>query len=267
MNRALLVGINTYPSAPLRGCLNDIRAMATFLTEQCDFALEDIRLLADKRATKTAIVERLGWLLNGLRAGDRVLFQFSGHGVQLPTRNPQGEVDGLDEAICPYDFDWTDAHTIRDKEFAQIFANIPKGVEFIWISDSCHSGDLTKAMPPEGILNKTLLPPLDIDWRLQTAKSKNIRSRGMQRTAQQLNLALISGCEDKQTSADAYIKGNYHGALTYFLLDELQKKDGLSLPLNKLIKKVRKALKAKGYPQVPQLEGSEIIQNKGFLAV
>src|SRR6516162_11950800 len=115
MNRAFLVGINKYPSQPLKGCVNDVVDMANFLVSKCNFAMEDIRLLVDERATKAAIIERLDWLLKGLKSGDRILFHYSGHGVQLPARNIQGEVDSLDEAICPVDFDWTDEHTIRDK--------------------------------------------------------------------------------------------------------------------------------------------------------
>ena len=34
--------------------------------------------------------------------------------------------------------------TLKDNDFATIFAKIPAGVEAIWIADSCHSGDLTK---------------------------------------------------------------------------------------------------------------------------
>ena len=49
------------------------------------------------------------------------------------TRNPQGEVDGLDEAICPVNFSWSDLDStaIRDKDFFEIFKSIPAGVEFV----------------------------------------------------------------------------------------------------------------------------------------
>ena len=70
MNRGLLVGINSYPGAPLRGCVNDVLDMAQFLTKACGFAMNDIRLLTDDRATTTGILERIGWLLTGLKAGD-----------------------------------------------------------------------------------------------------------------------------------------------------------------------------------------------------
>ena len=39
MNRALLVGINKYPSSPLNGCINDIQDMADFLVGKCKFAM------------------------------------------------------------------------------------------------------------------------------------------------------------------------------------------------------------------------------------
>ena len=182
MNRALLVGINAYPSQPLRGCVNDVVDMARLITSKpFGFKKKGVRLLTDARATRDAIWDLLGWLTAGLRAGDRVLFHYSGHGVQLPTRNPAGEVDKLDEAICPVDFDWTDATTIRDKEFARIFSAVPPGVEFVWISDSCHSQDLTRVMLPPSvdIRIKTMLPPADIEWRLQTAKEEQVATLGM----------------------------------------------------------------------------------------
>jgi hypothetical protein len=267
MNRALLVGINKYPSQPLNGCVNDVQDMANFLVSQCDFKMDDIRLLVDERATRDAIVDRLGWLLTGLKSGDRVLFHYSGHGVQLPTRNPQGEVDGLDEAICPVDFDWTEAHTIRDKEFHRIFSAIPKGVEFIWVSDSCHSADLSKEIPKKDIRIKTLEIPADIQWRINTAKAKGLEADRFEKTAAVLNLALISGCKSDQTSADAVFDQRSNGALTYFLLKQLKGQDGLKAPLKKLVEEVQEDLKRAEYEQIPQLEGSRTIRAKEFLAV
>lgn len=267
MNRALLIGINTYPSSPLNGCVNDISDMAKFLTEKCQFAMDDVRLLANDRATKKNIIERLNWLLKDLKSGDRIVFHYSGHGVRLPTRNKKGEVDGLDEAICPYDFDWTEDHTIRDKEFAQIFSTIPEGVEFIWISDSCHSGDLERALVKESGKKKTINLPVDIEWRLQTAKQKKIDTAMLTKSAQHLHLALISGCKSNQTSADAMFKKRYNGALTYFLLGELNKTGGLTKPLTQIVKDVNVALKKKGFSQISTIDGCSRIMKKPFLTL
>ena len=266
MNRALLVGINKYPGQPLNGCVNDVQDMANFLVSRCGFAMDDIRLLVDERATKDAIVDRLNWLVTGLKEGDRILFHYSGHGAQLPTRNPEGEVDGLDEVICPVDFDWSDAHLIRDKEFNKIFSLLPNGVECVWISDSCHSGDLWREMVQPTFNIKTIIPPADINWRLHTAIEKNIKIRGLKMMASELNLALISGCKSNQTSADACFDNKYNGALTYFLLKELQSENGLNEPLSTLVANVCGALKKHRYSQVPQLEGTSAVKSKSFLA-
>jgi metacaspase-1 len=266
MNRALIVGINTYPSAPLDGCVNDVNDLAQFLVQKCRFNMADIRLLTDNRATKAAIVERLGWLLNGVQKGDRLLFHYSGHGVQFPTRNPAGEVDGLDEAICPVDFDWTDDHTIRDKDFYQLFSSVPDGVEFVWISDSCHSGDLSRALPPQGVKYRRMLPPADIHWRLQTAKQQKIRGLTMPGAAANVHAALIAACRSDQEAADARFHGRPNGALTYFLLQELKQASGLTEPLMTVITNVTKALAQNGYVQVPDAEGDPSLTAKGFLA-
>ena len=268
MNRALLVGINEYPSSPLEGCVNDVTDMANFLVSRCGFALSEIRLLTDKRATRNGIVDRVNWLLRKVKKGDRILFHYSGHGAQLPTRNPSGEVDGLDEVICPVDFDWTDEHTIRDKDFVKLFKNVPEGVEFIWISDSCHSGDLSRAIPPKGKKEKRLIAPADIQWRRQTALcEKSIEPLTMVRAGSLLQGALISGCRSDQTSADAYFNKKPNGALTYFLLKELQKTNGLKAPLAVIIKNVRKSLKGNKFSQVPQLEGSSVVLQKPFMVI
>jgi hypothetical protein len=266
MNRALLVGINKYPTAPLRGCINDVVDIADLLVSKLGFAADDIRLLTDERATKQAIIERLGWLLTGLRAGDRVLFYYSGHGVQMATRNPQGEVDGLDEAICPVDFDWTDEHAIRDKEFNRIFAPIPIGVEFVWISDSCHSGDLLKLIMSADIRVKTITPPADIQWRIDVAKSKSIKALGIEKVAANINLALITGCKSNQTSADAVFNSRPNGALSYFLLQELSKERGLEKTLSQILESVNASLRQQHYSQEPQLEGNSLLHTRPFLS-
>lgn len=270
MNRALLVGINEYPSQPLNGCVNDVVDMSNFLVDHCGFAMDDVRLLVDGRATKNAIIERLGWLLNGVKAGDRIYFHYSGHGVQMPTRNPQGEVDGLDEAICPVDFDWSDEHTIRDKEFHQIFSAVPKGVEFIWVSDSCHSADLSRAMmrETEGKMMsvRTMLPPADIYWRIQTAKSKKMKAMGFEKAVSNLNLALISGCQSDQTSADAVFGGRANGALTYFLLKVVGSEKPHKMSLSKVVEKVNVALDLENFTQNPQIEGDTQLLNKPFFS-
>lgn len=265
MNRALLVGINNYPTAPLNGCVNDVTDMAGFLVDHCSFRKNEISLLVNERATRIGILERLGLLLTGIQSGDRIFFHFSGHGVQLPTRNPQGEWDGLDEVICPYEFNWTEDTTLRDKEFASIFSSIPKGVLFTWVCDSCHSEDVHKMManPSLQVKKRTIDPPADIAWGIETAQEKNIIPFGIRRIADG-NVLLVSGCKSDETSADAKINGKFNGALTYHLLQYL-KDGGLTRPMSDVIGEVNKLIHAASFEQHPQLNGSDDLKKRFFI--
>jgi hypothetical protein len=264
MNKALLIGINTYPSAPLNGCVNDVTDMANFLVDKCSFQKSEISLLINERATKAGIIEKLSFLIDGIKPGDRIIFHYSGHGVQLPTFNPQGEVDGLDEVICPYDFNWTEKTSIRDKELASIFSVIPAGVLFTFVADSCHSEDVHKLMAKKDRIKKTINPPADIAWNIEVAQGKGIKSMGLQKVAKESNVLLVSGCKSNETSADAKIDNRFNGAMTYFLLKDLNN-GGLLQPMIAVVDELNKLLDQNQYDQNPQLNGSEELKKRAFL--
>ncbi|HVP49190.1 MAG TPA: caspase family protein [Bryobacteraceae bacterium] len=265
MNRAFLVGINAYPGNELQGCVNDVTDMADFLVSHCGFDEGDIRLLTDARATTSAILERVNWLLQGVTAGDRIVFHYSGHGAQFPVRGQDGKVTRVDECICPVDFDWTEEHAIRDKQFNELFKAVPKGVDFEWVSDSCFSGDLAREMQPPKRRIKAMPMPADIAWRMRTAETKGMKLQGFEHVVKNLNVVLISGCSARETSADAEIDGRFNGALTYYLLQTLTGPMGLTQDLGHAVARTRAALNKGGYSQHPQLEGSPDLMQEPFL--
>lgn len=272
MNRALIVGINDYPASPLAGCVNDTTDMAETVLDRrgavndarsmartligYGFSEDNIRLLTDGRATTDAIRERLEWLIDKAAAGDRLLFHFSGHGAQIATRDYSGEIDGLDEVICPVDFDWTEDHLIRDDDFQELFGKLPDGVHFNWISDSCHSGGLSR----NPVRNRALTPPADIAWRIRTAKAKGMRPRKIAENLK--NVGFVSACREDQTAADAYIDGRPCGAFTHYFLEAL-KTPGLTLA--GAAKVCAALLHRNGYSQIPQCCGE--LANKPFLGI
>ena len=265
MNRALLVGINAYPGGhSLKGCLNDVSDLEQFILSKCGFLKSDIRIVTDAVATTVGILDALNWLVNGLSKGDRVLFQYSGHGAQLPTLDPVGEVDGLDEVICPVDFDWTDKHVIRDKDFARLFGSVPTGVEFVWISDSCHSGDLYRLAAPRYRV-KTIPPPENIRSLLEPISGReSFRPLGL-RGAAGPNVALVAACKSDEEAADADFNGRPNGALTYWLLKSLGNPGGLQEPLTTVVADAADSLLKSHYNQHPQLEASQAIAQRAFL--
>jgi hypothetical protein len=241
--------------------------MADFLVSHRDFNEEDIRLVTDERATTDAIRERLKWLVDGAKPGDRIVYHYSGHGAQFPIRDQNGKVTRVDECICPVDFDWTEPHAIRDKEFHQLFSSVPKGVLFTWVSDSCFSGDLAKAFLPPKRKIKAMPMPADIAWRLRTAETAGAKRMSFEHVLKNFNVVLTSGCGQRETSADAEIDGRFNGALTYYFLQTLSAPNGLTQSLENAVARTRAALHQNGYIQHPQLQGSAELMKDPFLAL
>ena len=265
-NKALLVGINAYPnpSNNLRGCINDIVDMEYFIASKNKvYPKENIKTLTDSRATKKGILSALNWLLLGASAGDQILFQYSGHGAQLPSRSPSIEKDGLDEIICPYNFsgDAAAETAISDKEFAKIFAKIPQGVHFVWISDSCHSEDLSRKHE----IVEANEANSNYDFKDTRFRRFNYKDSTQQKEAiapiaslgsthSPLHGALLSGCASHQLSADAYINNRFNGAFTHYLIKNLSLY-GEDASMQDIVKYVNIDLLENDYDQNPQSEG------------
>ena len=247
------MGINAYPNPNnnLRGCINDIIDMEYFIASKNKvYARENIKTLTDSKATKKNIINHLKWLLLGANAGDQILFHYSGHGAQLPSIGHAYEKDGLDEIICPYDFSDTDAAqtAISDKEFAKIFAGIPKGVHFVWISDSCHSEDLSR--------KQAIITPDTRFRRFNHEPEQGVAIPAASLSAAPIPLhgALLSGCASHQLSADAYINNRFNGAFTNYLIKNLSQY-GHDINMQDIIKYVNIDLMNNDYDQNPQSEG------------
>jgi len=261
-SKALLVGINAYPAPnELNGCINDIEDMRNYLVAKRGFRREDIDLMTDGHATTTNIVAALERFVASLKPGDRALFHYSGHGAQMPTRTAR-EIDGLDEVICPVDFDWSDQHAIRDDEFNRIMSKVPVGVEFVWVSDSCHSASLEREVLPHGQKAREIRPTGQLAVEIRNARERGVPVRKLTAPSK-LNVALISGCKSDQTSADAQINGRYNGAATYFLLREILAAP--NQPLTEIVHAVNQALRDAHYSQRPQLAGSRDVRGRPFL--
>lgn len=79
MKRALVVGINNYPTAPLRACINDATAIGSLIQSNEDHSPN----FSVKLETKVSSKAVLAGLIKELFKGDceTALFYFSGHGL------------------------------------------------------------------------------------------------------------------------------------------------------------------------------------------
>ncbi|CRZ17150.1 caspase family protein [Mycolicibacterium neworleansense] len=270
--KAVLIGVNRYrvPGNDLRGCVPDVKNMAKLLQRQYEFESDDISLITDFKATKEAIEEAITGLIRGARRGDVLLVHYSGHGSNVPDDNGD-ESDKRDEILCPTDLDWDDP--LRDDWLRSVFDGLAAGVSLTVITDSCHSGTVTRALePPDAPVIERYLPsPWDLA-AVESGRALTGTTRGLRRHKPGADVVhvdipevLISGCRADQTSADAALGGGYAGALTYHLVEAVTE-SRTPLSYRELHDQTCTKLKRGRYEQVPQLEGNEARLEQPFLS-
>jgi hypothetical protein len=122
--KALLIGINYFgQKGQLRGCINDVKNLSTYLKETHGYQREDMVCLTDdqqnpmSQPTKANMIRAMHWLVKDARPNDSLVFHYSGHGGQ--TEDLDGdEEDGYDEVVYPVDF--RQAGHIVDDEMHEI---------------------------------------------------------------------------------------------------------------------------------------------------
>ncbi|HET6757312.1 MAG TPA: caspase family protein [Burkholderiales bacterium] len=258
--KAFCVGINDYPydGSDLNGCVNDAKAWAQLLIDHYNFPSSDVQLISDSEATKSRMVSGIKKLLTGAKSGDVLVFTNSSHGTYLA--DTSGDEPNYDEALCPYD---CADNLLTDDELRDLFSGVPSGVNLAIISDSCHSGTVTRAAiseivpgmrTPDDRRVRFLSPALigrsvlENPWRAQPkGKTKFPQSK--------MKEVLLSGCTDKEYSYDALIAGKYHGAMTYYALSAISAAN-YEITWAQLKSQVNALVDNAGYPQHPQLEGN-----------
>lgn len=130
--RALVIGIDDYPNAPLHGCINDATALADLLRTNHDGSPNfDVELFtsSDQAITRASMLERIEQLFSH-KGGDVALLYFSGHGTE---NNLGGYLVTPDAHKYNEGVNLTDVLTL---------ANNATATERVIILDSCMSGHL-----------------------------------------------------------------------------------------------------------------------------
>lgn len=247
---AVCVGINNYPgtSNDLRGCVNDAKNWHSILKNKYKFS--NIQLLLDRTATHAKVLQALRKMINKAKKGDSLVFTYSGHGTSVVDRSGD-EADGRDEALCLYD------KLLIDDEVRSLMNSIPKGVKFTVISDSCHSGTVTRLQMSndqleEEYLKARYMPPKD-DAEAMLISNLPVKKRVF--SEKNMSEILVTGCKNTEYSYDAYIGGKPQGAMSYYASEII--KANPKINYDNFYKKLRKRLPSGQYPQTPQLEGSK----------
>lgn len=271
--RALCVGINVYKNNPedrLNGCVNDVASMTQILKKYMGFADSDITILTDEQATKINIINGLNEMVDGARSGkyDYLTFSMSSHGTQIADENFD-EPDGFDEAFCPYDLAisdgrWDKAHIIVDDELSDILSRLPDNVLFEAYLDTCHSGTGLKVIELQpGKKARYIMPPLGELAMIQTARltAKKMRSINPVKKTKGIEQQILwAACAADQTSTDAHLDNEYHGAFTYCFYKNVVACD-CQLTRENIMSGVKNDIINQGFDQRPQLECSSAYKN------
>ena len=178
-----------------------------------------------------------------------LLLHYAGHGSNVPDSSGD-EADHRDEILCPTDLDWKDP--LLDDWMGELFDTLPADTALTFVSDSCHSGSVNRELlPPDSTkaIPRYLPCPLDLLAtesgrelrgtlrRPRLARAPEVSARALKGRAPAAPSSdftdlgvpevLISGCSDSQTAADAFIKGAFHGALTYALVQVIREAGGV----------------------------------------
>ncbi|MBL8325020.1 MAG: caspase family protein [Rubrivivax sp.] len=273
---ALCIGINNYPGTDLDlgGCVNDAHDWAALLGGR-GFRVTS---LLDAAATKAAMAEGMRRLIGEAAKGDLVVITFSGHGTFVPDTSGD-EPDRQDEGLCPYDIQQGGGALIDD-EIHRLFAARKPGVKLVLISDSCHSGTVTRALggeQPADLPRPRFMPYAN--WAPQgraaapaaTAARGGARATARGRPPFKPALAahegdlLLSGCEEgpNKFSYDTRFKGRANGAFTYHALKTLREVEAANpqATYTDWHRAIAKALPTASLPQRPQIVGSDAAKN------
>lgn len=211
----------------LKGCINDATAMQNIAD---GLGYLSIRLL-DEEATGNRVIGEIGQAAFNLEPNGILLLTYSGHGGQMPDVNGD-EADGQDETWVLFD------RELIDDELTNLWNQFSPGTRIVVISDSCHSGSVTRAREYQAIAQAGAFgdhykarggPPrfraipqdkatLNYEKNKSMYDALQFASGSHKRGEMDACVLLISGCQDNQLSSDGN-EGDPNGLFTGVLLN------------------------------------------------
>lgn len=216
IERALVIGIDEYDGAWLDGCVNDARSWTRLLSS----AGVRVTTVTNKEATADRIKREIS-LITGQTAPCAIIY--AGHGSQLVDHGGDEE-DGLDECLCPVDFDGGDRYAITD-DYIGALLDASKSELCVLVIDACHSGTSIRNLSTR------------FDRQVRSWPAPVIGASAFRRTSSFLstledkpNAVLLAACDDSETALEAAVPAwdvfpwvrRSGGLWSYYLVQSLQ---------------------------------------------
>jgi len=255
IKHALLIGIEDYSNTKLhslKGTVNDLHLISNVLIKRYDFKEEFVTILTNEEATHTKVEQAFKELEKNIKKGDFVYIQYSGHGSYTRDLN-KDELGKYDQTWVTYgsrsnQFNNKDNYDILDDELNEwlipIFNKTP---HVILVSDSCHSGSVTRGEP-----SATRAAAIDSrDHPLGKLKYNNDKYTSGIR---------IGSASDKESAGEfQFEKDKVYGLFTWKWAEALQQaRPGETW--GEIFKKVSMQVTSKRATQHPQIAGKQQLE-------
>ncbi|MBC5783246.1 caspase family protein [Ramlibacter sp. USB13] len=214
-HRSLHIGLNFVDPAAYDGWDGQLAACE----RDCDdmFAIAraqgyEAQQLKREQATSANVLKAMAEAAAAVGPREHFFMTYSGHGGQVPDTNGD-EPDTFDETWCLHD------RMLLDDELYAMFGRFPAGARIFVLSDSCHSGSVTRdrlrTRPTEmrGEMRPKWLPLPKATQIYQARKSLFDSIQQLAGPAEKqtvgASIILISGCRDDQVSYDGPVNGAF----------------------------------------------------------
>ena len=261
---ALLIGINQYRGVALQGCLTDVDLQRELLIHRFGFQPSDILTLTDQQATRsqveTAFVEHL---INPSKAGDVVVFHFSGHGSLLNLGiagvDAQTSLVTIDDPASDVD---SIANRLSEDTLLLLLKSLPTD-QVTTILDAGYAdigatlqGNLRIRSQPMPSANH--LQDAEMAFQAQCLEALKLdrpQLRG-QRQAKQFPGVILAAANSNQFAAEVLWSGFNAGLLTYALTQQLWQATPATT-LRVVLSRAAEEIERSASQQQPSLEGQK----------
>lgn len=291
---AVLAGVGIYKAEAiksLQGPRYDIEVLNRLLIKKFGYRSENMTVLLNEDATKERILQALDRTVSEMKAGDRLLFYFSGHGTSgFDEHNQalQAYIGPDSGALIPHDLDLRgieavgNSLVIGQRDLRPILSRVPRSAQALVVLDSCYSENAAKAVgmmasaPSRGVSLSSLLQAADDGGsaaRFRGNASRAPSGASPDRAATPYpysNVVSFAAASKNETAADISaqlvargvrtVDGQPHGAFTNSLLAGLDGRadtnhDG-AIGYDELFRFIRSDMQGR-FDQTPQMLAPE----------
>jgi caspase domain-containing protein len=243
------VGINSYASSPLQGCVNDSLNLSAYLSAKG----AEIHQLHDRDATGPVMESFWRRAVQETGPDDTLVIHYSGHGSNGPSGLPD------DPGQCLVSADMKPFYATR---LGQILAEGHPDTTIVVVLDCCHSETATRLLGsvdykvPKSVPWAELVDPGPVpSFKQHRAFNLTALARSPEN-----GIVELAACQANDVTYDAHIGNLIQGCATRAWIDaatELDHDYPMGYTLREYQQKVRFLLPNAEFPNQPQLQASD----------